>query len=111
MKKIVYVIVITVISAALGLFILPRKVETMRWIAVDASKEEIWSEISQLQKWNNWQPWAEQSTDKVMWYGGEVSISEVSEEEGTVLFTVDKDDGEGKLSIEQMPDGLWVGCY
>ena len=112
MKKIVYVIVATIISAFLGLFILPKKVETKRWIEIDASEEQIWAEVSQLQQWNAWQPWGDSESEKqVIWYGGTVSISELDKENLTVHFVVDKDDGEGNFTIEQMPDGLWLGCY
>jgi hypothetical protein len=111
MKKIVYVVIATIISAFFGLFILPRTVETMRWIELDVSEEKIWSEISQLEQWNSWQPWGEESQKgEVAWYGGTVSISKLDKENLTVHFQVDHKDGEGLLSIEKMPDGLWLGC-
>ncbi len=28
-----------------------------------------------------------------------------------VEFTVANKDGEGKLEIQEMPDGLWLSCY
>ena len=56
MNKIVLAIVAVLLSVYLGLFILPREVETTRWVKVDVPQEIVWKEVSNVQAWNTWQP-------------------------------------------------------
>ena len=110
MKKIIYLIITTVISAFFGIFILPVEVETKRWVEIDSSEEKIWQEISQVERWESWQPWETKSGDTDKWYGGTVTLSEADQENLTVRFTVDNKVGQGTFVIEKVPDGVWLGC-
>ena len=51
MNKIVIAIAVTILSTFLGLFILPRQVETTRWVQVDVPEDVVWTEISEVQNW------------------------------------------------------------
>ena len=111
MKKIIYLIITTVISAFLGIFILPIEVETKRWVEIDSSEEKIWSEISQVEHWENWQIWDDKNGDNsTKWYSGKLALSDVDKESRIVHFTVDNKGGQGTLAIEKVPDGVWLGC-
>ena len=81
MKKILYSIVATVISAFFGLFILPLDVETHRWEQIDVPREVLWVQISDLDKWNSWQPWADANQADVIWDGGKVLITTLDQEQ------------------------------
>ena len=111
MRKIIYIVIYTIISAFLGLFILPQKVETKRWIQLtDIPEDKLWNEISQDEQWPDWIASAD-SGNSMMWLGGTVKIGDVDEKSKTVRFEIDKDSGEGIFTIEQMPDGQWLSCY
>ncbi len=114
MNKIVVAIAVMIVSAFLGLFILPREVETTRWVKVDAEIEAVWTEVSNTKKWNSWQPWATSPTDAIIsWDGGEVSNIQVVNDESTgvkeVRFDVEPN-AKGRLYLEKVPEGLWVRC-
>lgn len=114
MNKIVVAIAVMIVSAFLGLFILPREVETTRWVKVDAEIETVWTEVSNTKNWNSWQPWATSPTDAtISWDGGEVSNIQVVNDESTgvkeVRFDVEPN-AKGRLYLEKVPEGLWVRC-
>ncbi len=114
MNKIVVAIAVMIVSAFLGLFILPREVETTRWVKVDAEIETVWTEVSNTQNWNSWQPWATSPTDTaISWDGGEVSNIQVVNDEATGVKEVQFDvepNAKGRLYLEKVPEGLWVRC-
>ena len=114
MNKIVVAIAVTLLSAYLGLFILPRKVETTRWVKVDVPQDVVWTEVSNIAAWNTWQPWAESTSgDTIPWDGSVVSNVEVVNDASTgvqeVRFEVEPN-AEGRLYLEKIPDGLWIRC-
>ena len=99
MKKILYVIIATLISAFVGLFVLPQQVETIRWQGVDTTEDLLWSQVSDLSQWNSWQPW-ESDGDTVQWNGGTVLLSSVDPEKRTVEFlVVDSDQIQEKTEV------------
>ena len=114
MNKIVVAIAVVILSAFLGLFILPRKVETTRWVKVDIPQEVVWAEVSNTKRWNTWQPWAtDASATEIPWDGGVLSDITVVDDGETgvkeVRFTVDPN-AEGRVYLEKVPEGLWVRC-
>ncbi len=114
MNKIVVAIAVTILSAFLGLFILPRKVETTRWVKVDTPQEVVWQDVSNLKTWNTWQPWAtDANATDIAWDGGVLSNVEVVNDTETgvqeVRFTVEPN-AEGRLYLEKVPEGLSVRC-
>ena len=110
MNKIVIAIAITILSSFLGLFILPRQVETTRWVQVETSEDVVWAEISEVEKWKNWQPWSG-SSDGIPWDGGTVSVTKIDTSIKKVSFDVEPDIGRGELYLEKIPEGLWIRCY
>ena len=110
MNKIVIAIAITILSSFLGLFILPRQVETTRWVQVETPEDVVWAEISDVQKWKSWQPWAD-STEGIPWDQGTVSVTKIDTDIKKVSFDVEPDIGRGELYLEKIPEGLWIRCY
>jgi hypothetical protein len=110
MKKLFYTVILTLVSAFVGLFILPLKVETQRWIQINAPEENIWAEIENVQKWQSWTS-GTMNKSQLEWLGGSVSISSVDKKNKSVEFTVNNKDGQGKLELQEMPEGLWLSCY
>ena len=110
MKKIVGIIIATIISAFLGLFILPLEVETTRWITVERPEQEVWKEISHADYSWVWgtskNAWIEEST--------QFQIDEIKDEDFEIFFTVRNDKqeeiGAGKVYLEKIPEGLWLRC-
>lgn len=114
MNKIVLAIAGVILSAFFGLFILPRDVETTRWVQVDVPQEMVWQEVSDTKAWNTWQPWATaNSGDVIPWDDGVISSIEVVNDASTgvqeVRFKVEPN-AEGRLYLEKIPDGLWIRC-
>jgi len=114
MNKVVLAIAGVFLSAFFGLFILPRDVETTRWVQVEVPQELVWQEVSNTKTWNTWQPWASaHSGDVIPWDDGVVSNIEVVNDTSTgvqeVRFKVEPN-AEGRLYLEKIPDGLWVRC-
>ena len=114
MNKIVVAIAVVILSAFLGLFILPRKVETIRWVKVDVPQEVVWKEVSNTKNWNTWQPWAiDDSAIEIPWDDGVLSNLTVVDDGETgvkeVRFTVEPN-AEGRVYLEKVPEGLWVRC-
>ena len=114
MNKIIVAIAVTIFSAFLGLFILPRKVETTRWVKVDTEESVVWTEISDAKKWNQWQPWASDvNSTSIPWDGGEVSNIQVIDDPARAVKEVTFDVapvGKGRLYLEKVPEGLWIRC-
>ena len=114
MNKIVLAIVAVLLSVYLGLFILPREVETTRWVKVDVPQEIVWNEVSNVKAWNTWQPWATSiQPEPIPWDQGEVGNIKVINDESTGVQEIRFDvapNGEGRLYLEKIPDGLWVRC-
>lgn len=110
MNKIVIAIAVTILSTFLGLFILPRQVETTRWVQVDVPEDVVWTEISEVQNWKKWQPWTG-SDEAVPWDTGTVSVTKVDPEIKKISFDVVPDIGRGELYLEKIPEGLWIRCY
>lgn len=110
MKKIVGIIIMTIFSAFLGLFVLPLEVETTRWITVERSTKHVWKEISDQNYSWSWgaskDAWIE---DNTYFY-----ISEVKNEDFELHFRVKNDAqeeiGSGKVYLENIPEGLWLRC-
>ena len=114
MNKIILAIVAVLLSAYLGLFILPRKVETTRWVKVDVPEEIVWKEVSDVKAWNTWQPWAtSEAAEPIPWDDGVVSNINVVNDKSTGVKEVQFDvepNAQGRLYLEKIPDGLWVRC-
>ena len=110
MKKIISIIIMTLISAFLGLFILPLEVETLRWITVESSKQDVWKEISQEDYSWSW------GGTKNLWVEGDATfeVTELKEADFEVLFIVRNKErqevGSGKVYLEKIPEGLWLRC-
>lgn len=110
MKKIVAIIIVTIISAFLGLFILPLEVETTRWITIERPKEDVWQEISDQNYTWGWgatkEDWIESDT--------QFQISDIKNDDFEILFTVTNASreqvGAGKVYLEKIPEGLWLRC-
>ena len=111
MNKIVIAIAVTILSAFMGLFILPQKVETIRWVQVDIPEDVVWTKISDANQWHQWQPWASSdSSNTIPWDGGVLTVSKVDTELKSVGFEVPDNNGEGALYLEKKPEGLWIRC-
>lgn len=118
MKKISIIIVITIISGFLGLFILPLKVETTRWVTVeDMGWEELFSILqdnsTQPQFWN-WD--GQESANSIVWVesGTTFQITEEDKEDKELLFSIrdaKEEIGNGRIYLEEIPQGLWLRCY
>jgi hypothetical protein len=110
MKKIIGIIILTLISAFLGLFILPLEVETLRWITVESSKQDVWKEISQEDYSWSW------GGTKNLWVEGDATfeVTELKEDDFEVIFIVRNKErqevGSGKVYLEKIPEGLWLRC-
>ena len=111
MNKIVIAIAVTILSTFMGLFILPQTVETIRWVQVDIPEDVVWAEVSDHTRWNQWQPWAvDTSSSPIPWDGGTLTVSKVDSELQSVDFEVVDNQGEGALYLEKKPEGLWIRC-
>lgn len=110
MKKIIAIIIVTLISAFLGLFILPLEVETLRWITVETSKQDVWNKISQEDYSWSW------GGSKTLWVEGNATfeVTERNEDDFEILFIVRNKElqeiGSGKVYLEKIPEGLWLRC-
>ena len=110
MKKIIAIIIATIISGFLGLFILPLEVETTRWITIERPKQDVWDDISHKDYSWNW------GTSKDSWVedGTSFQVKDVKNEDFEILFAVKNDNqeeiGSGKVYLEKIPEGLWLRC-
>ena len=116
MTKIKTLIVMTVCSCFLGLFILPQEVSTTRWVEVHVSAEQAWREISATDNWPTWAPWSkgDKISAAIPWDDGVLSFREIDAENQTVFFDVlqrkSGAKGQGKLYVEKVPEGVWIRC-
>ena len=107
MNKIILAIVAVLLSAYLGLFILPRKVETTRWVKVDVPEEVVWKEVSDVKAWNTWQPWATtEASDSIPWDDGVVSNINIVNDDSTGVKEIQFDvepNAQGLLQLRAFP--------
>ena len=50
----------SVVSFVLGLFILPQKVEMVRFVEFSAERDDVWQHIDQIEDWDTWDAWGHQ---------------------------------------------------
>jgi hypothetical protein len=100
-----------------GLFALPQRVETIRWIKIESSPDIIWDEIQTTEAWDHWDPWGHGASngDTRIWrmeetlrFQGQDGEPAVDPDRLLVQFVVEETEGTGQIAIEPTPDFMWV---
>ena len=55
----------SILSFVLGLFILPQKVEVVRFVAFDGERDVVWEHINTIEDWDKWDAWGHVSQNPV----------------------------------------------
>ena len=119
-RTIGYILLGACLSLAVGTFILPTELNIERAVLVDAESADLYKSISDLSKWNDWEPWGTGTTSEQTtgvgasrgWPGGGVMI----------LSSLEKDEihyqvhdlampASGFLALQEVEDGtavVWV---
>ena len=88
----------------LGLFILPQKVELIRFVDIEARPEKVWQHIVDVQAWDAWDPWEGKAQgDKRPWKEGSLSIHSVDPDTQEIIYKIDALEGEGDISLAVKP--------
>ena len=117
----------SILSFVLGLFILPQKVEVVRFVAFDGERDVVWEHINTIEDWDKWDAWGHVSQNSAnekdtlltqetirtrMFatgdYQGNLSFRKIDPEEYRVYYTLDAHNAEGDLFVERTPDGVRV---
>ena len=104
MKTVLIVSIICCVSLFLGLFILPQKVELIRFVDINARPEKVWDAISNVQGWDSWDPFQKKADgDSRPWIDGELSIVSRDADKQEIRYLVSFQDAQGDLSLGLKP--------
>ena len=107
----------SVVSFICGLFILPQKVEMVRFVEFPGNQTEVFKHIDQLEDWDAWDAWGHKHQKKgtelhrpfaIGEYEGTLSLTQVDDTEFRVYYELDRNNGAGDLFVERTPDGVRV---
>ena len=107
----------SIVSFVIGLFILPQKVEIVRFVEISAERETVWKHIDQIEDWDAWDTFGHKHEKKNGTstrlfakdeYEGNLSFIEVDTEEFRIFYELDQKNGAGDLFVERTPDGVRV---
>ena len=110
-------IAFSILSFILGLFILPQKVEIVRFVEISTDRETVWNHIDEIEDWDSWDSFGHKHNNKNGFitrpfakdeYEGNLSFTKVDIEEFRIYYELDKNDGAGDLFVERTPDGVRV---
>ena len=114
LKNIVVVLGLTALTFLIGVFMMPPKIELIRYVDVKAPPEKIWTHISTVEAWDSWDPWAGQAVDgKRPWKEGVLTITEVNIDKQEIRYAIDVADGQGDISLGIKPadEGTTIRWY
>ena len=95
---------ISLFSLFLGLFILPEKVELIRFVDIEARPEKVWSSIATVKGWDSWDPHLKKAIgDMRPWTEGELRIVSVDADKQEVKYTISTRSAAGDLSLALKP--------
>jgi hypothetical protein len=104
MKTLVIFILSSIFALFLGLFILPQKVELIRFIDIQARPEKVWSSIATVEGWDSWDPYQQKASgDMRPWTEGELRITAVDADKQEIRYSISVHDTEGDLSLALKP--------
>jgi len=94
----------SLLALLLGLFILPQKVEVIRFIDIKAQPETVWSYISTVERWDAWDPYQKKAVgEKRPWKEGELSITNVDADKQEIKYEISIQEGQGDMSLGIKP--------
>lgn len=109
MRTFVVVLLGCVVSLFLGLFILPQKVELIRFVDIQARPERVWESISTVQAWDSWEPYKKKAEGTSRpWKEGMLSIVSVDADKQEIRYEITVQEGAGDLSLGLKPAGEGV---
>ena len=109
MKTLIVVLLGSISSLFLGLFILPQKVELIRFVDIQARPDQVWDSISTVQAWDSWDPYKKKSEGTSRpWKEGVLSIVSVDPDKQEIRYQITVDEGAGDLSLGMKPAGEGV---
>ena len=92
------------VALFLGLFILPQKVELIRFIDIEARPEIVWQQIVDVQVWDKWDPWGGTAQGEVRpWDDGVLKITSRDSDKQEIRYTVSVLETEGDISLAVKP--------
>jgi hypothetical protein len=104
MKTFIITLVASLSALLLGLFILPQKVELIRFIDIKARPEVVWSSISTVSAWDEWEPYQGKAVGDVRpWTDGTLSIVSVDADKQEIKYSVTTKQAQGDLSLALKP--------
>ena len=107
----------SIVSFIIGLFILPQKVEIVRFVEISADREMVWKHLDEIEDWDSWDTFGHKHEKKDGTtmrpfakdeYEGNLVFTKVDAEEFRIYYELDKNDGAGDLFVERTPDGVRV---
>ena len=106
MKTVIGFVLGSCLALFLGLFILPQKVELIRFVDIKARPEIVWQHIVDVKAWDKWDPWQGQAQgDTRPWDGGMLKITSRDADKQEIRYTVSVLSTEGDISLAVKPAG------
>ena len=103
-KKISIFIFCSLFALFLGLFILPQKVELIRFIDIQARPEKVWSHMSTVEQWDDWDPYSQKAMGETRpWKTGNLIITNVDADKQEIRYKISQGEAEGDLSLGVKP--------
>ena len=107
------------VSLVVGSFILPTELNIERAVLVNAQPEDLYDDISDLSKWNDWEPFGTGTTSEQTtgvgatrgWPGGQLVLSELKEDEVHYQVHDLPMPTTGFLALQEVDEGtavVWV---
>ncbi len=114
LKTIATAIGILALTFLVGVFMMPPKIELIRYVDVEAPPEKIWTHLATAEAWDSWDPWSGKATaGKRPWKEGTLTITEVNVDKQEVRYVIDMADGQGDISLGIKPanEGTTIRWY
>ena len=79
LKNVGIATVLVGITFLIGIFMMPPKIEIIRYIDVEAPPDKVWSHVSTVEAWDSWDPWSGKAKNgKRPWKEGVLTIEKVN---------------------------------